>query len=85
MIDDVLKRRLNFCTTLPTLPAAAVKIIELANDPDADIGAVCQYISLDPVLSAKLLRTANTPLYKSAGSQQISGKLSAYWVRTPFL
>lgn len=49
MIDDVLKRRLNFCTTLPTLPAAAVKIIELANDPDADIGAVCQYISLDPV------------------------------------
>lgn len=65
MIDDVLKRRLNFCTTLPSLPAVAVKIIELANDPDADIGAVCQYISLDPVLSAKLLRTANTPLYKS--------------------
>ncbi len=65
MIDDVLKRKLNFCATLPSLPAVAVKIIELANDPDADIGAVCQYISMDPVLSAKLLRTANTPLYKS--------------------
>ncbi|WP_293005129.1 GGDEF domain-containing protein [Nitrosomonas sp.] len=65
MIDDVLRRRLNFCATLPSLPAVAVKIIELANDPDADIGAVCQYISMDPVLSAKLLRTANTPLYKS--------------------
>ncbi len=65
MIDDVLKRRLNFCATLPSLPAVAVKIIELANDPDADIGAVCEYISMDPVLSAKLLRTANTPLYKS--------------------
>jgi HD-like signal output (HDOD) protein len=65
VIDDALKRRLNHCTALPSLPAVAVKIIEMANDPDADIGAVCQYISLDPVLSAKLLRTANTPLYKS--------------------
>jgi len=65
VIDDTLKRRLNYCTTLPSLPAVAVKIIEMANDPDADIRKVCEYISLDPVLSAKLLRTANTPLYKS--------------------
>ena len=65
MLDDNLKSRLNFCTTLPSLPAVALKIIELANDPDADIGAVCQYISLDPVLAAKLLKTANAPLYKS--------------------
>ncbi|SFE84185.1 GGDEF domain-containing protein [Nitrosomonas sp. Nm166] len=65
MLDDKLKMRLNYCTTLPSLPAVAIKIIELANDPDADIRTVCQYISLDPVLSAKLLKTANTPLYKS--------------------
>lgn len=65
MIDDALKRRLYQCAALPSLPAVAVKIIEMANDPDADIGTICQYISLDPVLSAKLLRTANTPLYKS--------------------
>lgn len=65
MLDDKLKTRLNYCTTLPSLPAVAIKIIELANDPDADIGTVCQYISLDPVLSVKLLKTANAPLYKS--------------------
>lgn len=65
MIDDTLKRRLDYCTTLPSLPAVAIKIIEMANDPDADIRTVCEYISLDPVLAAKLLRTANTPLYKS--------------------
>jgi len=65
VIDDSLRSRLNICETLPTLPAVAVKIIELANDPNADIGTICQYISMDPVLSAKLLRTANTPLYKS--------------------
>jgi len=65
MIDDTLKKRLDYCTALPSLPAVAVKIIEMANDPDADIRTVCEYISLDPVLAAKLLRTANTPLYKS--------------------
>lgn len=65
MLDDKLKSRLNYCTTLPSLPAVAIKIIELANNPDADIGQACQYISLDPVLSAKLLKTANAPLYKS--------------------
>lgn len=65
MLDEKIKKQLNFCTTLPSLPTVAVKIIELANDPDADIGAACQYISLDPVLSAKLLKAANAPLYKS--------------------
>lgn len=65
MLDENIKSRLNFCATLPSLPAVAVKIIELANNPDADIGTACQYISMDPVLSAKLLKTANAPLYKS--------------------
>lgn len=65
MLDDKLKMRLNYCTTLPSLPAVAVKMIELANAPDTDIGTICQYISLDPVLSAKLLKTANTPSYNS--------------------
>lgn len=65
MINDALTKRLRFCTTLPSLPAVAIKIIDLANDPNADIGIACQYISLDPALSAKILKTANSPLYKS--------------------
>jgi diguanylate cyclase (GGDEF)-like protein len=65
LLDNQLKSRLNSCTALPSLPAIAIKIIELANDSDADIGTACQYISLDPVLSAKLLKAANAPLYKS--------------------
>lgn len=65
MLDDKLRTRLNYCAALPSLPAVAIKIIELANNPDADIGTVCQYISLDPVLSVKLLKTANAPIYKS--------------------
>lgn len=64
-MNDDLARRLRFCTTLPSLPAVAIKIIDLANDPDADITTACQYISLDPALAAKILKTANSPLYKS--------------------
>ena len=64
-MNDDIARRLRFCTTLPSLPAVAIKIIELANDPDADINTACQYIALDPALAAKILKAANSPLYKS--------------------
>ena len=68
MIAESLKIRLDSCQELPSLPAVAIKIIEIANDPNADMASVCQYISLDPVLAAKLLRTANSPIYKSRRS-----------------
>lgn len=68
MIDESLKIKLDSCQELPSLPAVAIKIIEIANDPDVDIATICQYISLDPVLATKLLRTANSPIYKSRRS-----------------
>ncbi|MDP1559046.1 MAG: GGDEF domain-containing protein [Nitrosomonas sp.] len=64
-MSDDLTQRLQFCKTLPSLPAIAVKIIDLANDPDVDINKACEYISLDPALAAKILKTANSPLYKT--------------------
>ena len=64
-MNNNLTQRLRSCTTLPTLPAIALKIIDLANDPDADINKACQYIALDPALTAKILKTANSPIYKS--------------------
>lgn len=63
-----LAKRLRFCTTLPSLPAIAIKIIDLANDPETDIGTLCQHIAYDPALSVKILKIANSPLYKSRRS-----------------
>jgi HD-like signal output (HDOD) protein len=68
MLTNDLTKRLRFCTTLPSLPSIAIKIINLVNDPNTDINTVCQHISLDPALSAKILKTANSPLYKSRRS-----------------
>lgn len=58
-----LEQRLRFCGNLPTLPAVAIRIIELANDPEADLNEVAKVIALDPALVTKLFRAANSPLY----------------------
>lgn len=63
-----ITEQLEHYSNLPTLPTLALKIIELANDSDADMGEVCKYISLDPALSVKLLKVANSPLYRSRRS-----------------
>ena len=62
-MDDQLKQRLAQAKNLPTLPAVAMRITELARDPDADLGQVADAISHDPALVAKVLRIANSPFY----------------------
>jgi diguanylate cyclase (GGDEF)-like protein len=58
-----LEQRLRFCRTLPSLPGVALQILELGKDPDASLADLTKVISPDPVLSAKLLKAANSPLY----------------------
>lgn len=48
---------------LPTPSGVALRIIELAQDPDIDITRVARTIGLDPALTTRVLRTANSPLY----------------------
>ncbi len=62
-MDDQLKQRLAQAKNLPTLPTVAMRITELARDPDADLGQVADAISHDPALVAKVLRIANSPFY----------------------
>lgn len=64
-MDEKLAQRFRFCTTLPSIPAVAIKVIELANDPYTDLIQICNQISYDPALSAKIIKAANSPLYKS--------------------
>ena len=62
-MNELLAARLRFCTTLPTPPSIALRIIELANDPDTNLIQLADCIAVDPALSAKLLKVANSPLY----------------------
>src|SRR5690606_28526409 len=67
-MNDPIANQLRHCKALPTLPAIAIKVIELANNPDINLDDLCKYIMLDPALSAKILKMANSPLYKSRRS-----------------
>ncbi|KAA3626657.1 MAG: GGDEF domain-containing protein [Proteobacteria bacterium] len=58
-----LQARLKSCINLPTPPAVALRIIDIAQDPSATIGAISDAVHLDPAISGKLLRIANSPLY----------------------
>lgn len=56
---------LALCRNLPSPPGIAVRIIELAQDPEADIATASDVIAMDMALSARMLRIANSPLYAS--------------------
>ena len=62
-IDATLLTRLERCTCLPSPPIIGMRVIELAQDPDADIGMVADVVGMDPALAAKVLRVANSPIY----------------------
>ncbi len=58
-----LKRQIAHATNLPTLPGVAMKILELAKDPDVGLAEVAEVMALDPAMTSKVLRMANSPLY----------------------
>ena len=58
-IEAQLRRSVNF----PSPPGVATHIIELAQDPEIEMGKVAKALSMDSALSSKVLRIANSPLY----------------------
>ncbi len=58
-----LEARLEMAHNLPSLPAVALRVVELGQDPDAEPAEVAETLSRDPALAAKILRAANSPLY----------------------
>ncbi|HVL75300.1 MAG TPA: GGDEF domain-containing protein, partial [Noviherbaspirillum sp.] len=60
-----LVQRLRFAPALPTPPSTALRVIELANDPSANLMQIADCVALDPALAAKMLKVANSPLYNA--------------------
>ena len=57
--EDILKS----FRVLPTVPAAASKAVQLLNDSDVDIARVADIILADQVITARVIRIINSPLY----------------------
>lgn len=60
--EDLAKDKLIF----PSVPSVVVKIRKVMEDPDASVNEITRAISLDPALSAKLLKVANSVFYANA-------------------
>lgn len=50
---------------LPTLPEVALRVREVADDPDADLDQLAKVIGNDAALSARIVRVANSPLLRA--------------------
>ncbi len=58
-----IEARLRKCVNFPSPPGVATHIIELAQDPDIEMGKVAKALSMDSALATKILRIANSALY----------------------
>lgn len=58
--------RLERCRDLPTPPGVAEQIIGLSADSNSDVSVLADVVSLDPALTVKILRMANSPMYARA-------------------
>lgn len=59
---EILKR-INDGDDLPTLSPIAVKIVQLASDTSSSARDIAKVITLDPVLTTRLLKIVNSPFY----------------------
>ncbi len=49
--------------TLPPLPKSVIEIQKITSDPEGSIGDLIKVVKEDPMLTANLLKAANSPLY----------------------
>ncbi|MFN7921832.1 MAG: HDOD domain-containing protein [Bryobacteraceae bacterium] len=62
-MKPIIREKLERCSTLPTLPSVAIRILELCQQEALDLNQITSVISNDPALAAKLIKTANSPIF----------------------
>lgn len=60
-LDDVNNNRIK----LPSLPEVAIKVRDVVQNPDSSAARIAITISADPVIAARVLQVANSPLYRT--------------------
>ncbi len=62
-----IREQLNNIHSLPVMPDMALRIMELRNNPDANIDQLVEVVSLDAALSAQVMRYSNSALFGQRG------------------
>ncbi len=63
MENEILKEKVQNIIQLPALPTIAVEVASLIDNPQTSVSKLTQVISMDQVLTAKVLKIANSPFY----------------------
>src|SRR5690554_5012333 len=66
-LPEALGARLVECRSLPSLPAAAARLIAIARSSDPRLADYARAIDQDPALTLRLLAVANSPFYLRDG------------------
>jgi diguanylate cyclase (GGDEF)-like protein len=59
-IPPTLLQILQSCRTLPSMPAAAMQVLNLSQDPNVGTAQISKVIAQDPALAARILKVANS-------------------------
>lgn len=62
-LPEFLRKSLEGCASLPTLPSVAMNVLTIARSPNASVKAYAEAIEHDPVLTTRLLALANSAYY----------------------
>lgn len=62
-MNPAIREQLERCPSLPSLPAVAVQILEMCQKDDLDLNQIAAAVARDPALTAKLIKTANSPIF----------------------
>jgi putative nucleotidyltransferase with HDIG domain len=64
LIDFLENRAEKADMKLPVLPEVAQQIMQMARDPEVEIKTLAEFVSQDQVISGKVLKLANSALYR---------------------
>ncbi len=62
-MDESLKARISSCSTLPTIPAIASRIVDLCRTDSFTASTMSELLVQDPAIAARVLQVANSSLY----------------------
>ncbi len=62
-MNEELLQKFKTSPQLPSLPAIAIRALELTRKENVNIGEIAELISNDPALSTKILKTVNSSFY----------------------
>ncbi len=63
MLNARVKTALKFCPNLPTPPGIAMRLVEMAREPNLDLRSMAQLLSQDPALASRVMRASNSALF----------------------